>query len=343
MRILIIGGTAFVGRHIAQAASDRGHDLTLFHRGKTGADLFPQATHLSGDRDESLSALSAGAWDATIDTCAYFPRQVRSLAAQLRGRGGRYVYISSVSAYSPSVPPGYDESAPLADIDDADATEVTDANYGGLKVACEQAGAELFGPETTIIRPTYVIGPYDRTYRFTWWVDRIARGGTVLAPGDPADPIQLIDARDQGSWIVSLLERSVTGTFHAVGTAPPFGFGDMLAAIAAEVAPEGTRLTWADSDFLVAAGVDGAALPLWGEGDASAANMMTANPAAAFAAGLTSRPLSQTIADIRAEAGRPGARTPGTGRPGVGISADREADLLARWAGASAGHPGKEN
>jgi 2'-hydroxyisoflavone reductase len=330
MRILIIGGTAFVGRYIAQAAADRGHDLTLFHRGKTGADLFPQATHLAGDRDEDLSALSAGHWDATIDVCGYFPRQVRSLAAALRGRGGRHVYISSVSAYSPSVQPGYDESAPLAEIGDPDATEITGENYGGLEVACEQASTELFGPGTTIIRPTYVIGPHDRSYRFTWWVDRIARGGTVLAPGDPADPIQLIDARDQGSWIVSLLERSVTGTFHAVGCVPPFGFGDMLAAIAAEVAPAGTRLTWASSDFLRDAGVDGAALPLWDEGDAGAANMMTANPAAAFAAGLTPRPLRQTVADIRAE-----GREPGAGRPGVGISADREAELLARWAAAA--------
>ena len=330
MRILIIGGTAFVGRYIAQEAADRGHELTLFHRGKTGADLFPQAAHLIGDRDNDLSALSAGSWDATIDVCAYFPRQLRSLAETLRGRSGRYVFISSVSAYSPSVQPGYDESAPLADIDDPDATEVTDANYGGLKVACEQASTELFGADTTIIRPTYVIGPHDRTYRFTWWVDRIARGGTVLAPGEPADPIQLIDARDQATWIISLLERSVTGTFHAVGSVPPFGFGDMLAAIAAEVAPAGTRLTWADSDFLRSAEVDGSALPLWGEGDASAANMMTANPAAAFSAGLTPRSLRQTVADIRAE-----ARTPGAGRPGVGISAEREAELLARWAAAA--------
>ncbi|HTZ91810.1 MAG TPA: NAD-dependent epimerase/dehydratase family protein [Streptosporangiaceae bacterium] len=330
MRILIIGGTAFVGRYIAAAATDRGHELTLFHRGKTGADLFPQATHLSGDRDDDLSALAEGSWDATIDVCAYFPRQVHSLAAALNGRGGRYVFISSVSAYSPEVAPGFDESAPLAEIGDPDATEVTEENYGGLKVACEQAGAELFGSQTTIIRPTYVIGPHDRSYRFTWWVDRIARGGIVLAPGDPADPMQLIDARDQGSWIVSLLERSVTGTFHAVGSVPPFGFGDMLAAIAAEVAPAGTEFTWADSEFLVSQGADGAALPLWGEGDAAASNMMTANPAAAFAAGLTPRPLSQTVADIHAE-----PRAPGSGPSGVGISAEREAGLLDRWTASS--------
>jgi 2'-hydroxyisoflavone reductase len=330
MRILVIGGTAFVGRHIAQSALDAGHELTLFHRGKTGTELFGQATHLNGDRDEDLSALAGGSWDATIDVCAYFPRQVRALAAALGGRGGRYVFISSVSAYSPSVPPNYDESAPLAEVVDPEATQVTDENYGGLKVACEQVSAALFGPDTTIIRPTYVVGPYDRTYRFTWWVDRIARGGTVLAPGSPDDPIQLIDARDQSAWIVSLLERSITGTFHTVSPAPPFGFGQMLDAIAAEVAPAGTRLTWADSSFLLEHGADGAALPLWAEGDQSAANMMTADPAAAVAAGLTPRPLRQTVADIRAE-----DRTPGTGRAGVGISAGREAELLALWAAAS--------
>jgi 2'-hydroxyisoflavone reductase len=330
MRILVIGGTAFVGRHIAQSALDAGHELTLFHRGKTGTELFGQATHLTGDRDEDLSVLADGSWDATIDVCAYFPRQVRALAAALGGRGGRYVFISSVSAYSPSVPPNYDESASLAEVVDPEATQVTDENYGGLKVACEKVTGALFGPDTTIIRPTYVIGPYDRTYRFTWWVDRIARGGTVLAPGSPDDPIQLIDARDQAAWIVSLLERSITGTFHTVSPAPPFGFGQMLAAIAAEVAPAGTQLTWADSSFLLEQGADGAALPLWAEGDQSAANMMTADPAAAVAAGLTPRPLRQTVADIRAE-----DRTPGTGRPGVGISAEREAELLALWAAAS--------
>jgi 2'-hydroxyisoflavone reductase len=331
MRILVIGGTAFVGRHIAQAAVDAGHDLTLFHRGKTGPELFGQATHLTGDRNEDLSALAGGEWDATIDVSAYFPRQVRALAAALGRRGGRYVFISSVSAYSPSVPPNYDESAPLAEVGDPDATEVTGENYGGLKVACEQASTERFGPDTTIIRPTYVIGPYDRTYRFTWWVDRIAKGGTVLAPGSPDDPIQLIDARDQATWIVSLLERSITGTFHAVSPAPPFGFGQMLDAIAAEVAPAGTQLVWADSSFLIEQGVDGAALPLWAEGEGDAANMSMANPAAAFATGLEPRPLRQTVADIRAEEGQPGLS-----RPGVGISAEREAELLARWAAASA-------
>jgi 2'-hydroxyisoflavone reductase len=332
MRILIMGGTAFVGRHIAQAAIDTGHEVTLFHRGETGDDLFPEATHLRADRNSDLSVLSAGTWDATIDVSAYFPRQVRSLAAALDGRGGRYVFISSVSAYSSEVPRGYDENAALAPVTDPEAETVTPENYGGLKVACEEASTSLFGPSTLIIRPTYVIGPYDRSYRFTWWVDRLARGGEVLAPGDPSDPIQVIDARDMASWIVALLDTSASGPFHAVSPAPPFGFGDMLASIAAQVAPPGTELRWASTDFLLAEGVNGADLPLWSEGDAGADNMSTADPAAAYSTGLHPRPLPETIADIRAE-----ERAPGSGRPGVGIAPDREAALLALWNSRSAG------
>ncbi|MGO8958354.1 MAG: NAD-dependent epimerase/dehydratase family protein [Streptosporangiaceae bacterium] len=330
MRILIIGGTAFVGRHITQSALDGGHHVALFNRGRTGAALFPQAQHLAGDRNGDLSALAGGSWDATIDVCAYFPRQVRSLAAALGGRGGRYVFISSVSAYSPAVPPNYDESAPLAEVGDIAATQVTNENYGGLKVACEQVSTELFGPGITIVRPTYVIGPYDRSYRFTWWVQRLASGGNVLAPGDPDDPIQLIDARDMAAWIVSLLEHGIAGTFHAVSPAPPFGFGQMLAAIADAVAPRGTQLTWVPSDFLLGQGVDGEALPLWPEGEGDDANMSRANPAAAEATGLAPRPLQATVADIAAE-----LRANGGGPPGIGLTPEREAELLARWQVAS--------
>jgi 2'-hydroxyisoflavone reductase len=324
VRILIIGGTAFVGRHIAEAAIDEGHEVTLFNRGRTGPDLFPQAVHLTGDRNSDLSALADGTFDATVDVCGYLPRQVRSLAGALDGRGGRYVFISSVSAYSSKVPPGYDESAPLLEVTDPDAQTVTMQNYGELKVACEQTAVREFGAGTTIIRPTYVIGPHDHSYRFTRWVDRLARGGEVLAPGDPADPIQLIDARDLGRWVVLLLDRSITGTYHAVNPAPPFGFGQMLDDIAAEVAPPGTELTWVDSKFLVGEGVNGAMLPLWNEGDSEDARINAADPAAAFAAGLAPRPLRQTVAEMRA-AGE-------TAPPGSHLTAAREAELLSRWA-----------
>jgi 2'-hydroxyisoflavone reductase len=327
MRILIIGGTAFVGRHITQAAIDAGHNVTLFNRGQTGPALFPRAEHLTGDRNEDLSALAADSWDATVDVCAYLPKQVRSLAEALAGRGGQHLFISTVSVYQAPVQPGYPEDAPLAVLADPQTEQVTNETYGGLKVLCEQAVTDLYGKDgSTIVRPTYVVGPYDRTYRFTWWVDRIARGGEVLAPGNPADPMQVIDARDMAAWSLRLLENSVSGIFHAASPAPPFGFGQLLDTVAAEVAPTGTSLTWVDSGFLRAEGEDGASLPLWSEGDSEDATIMTADPAAAFATGLAPRPLRQTVADIAAEA------RDGGGRAGVGITAERETELLARWA-----------
>jgi nucleoside-diphosphate-sugar epimerase len=327
MRILIIGGTVFVGRHITEAAIAHGHDVTVFHRGRSGADLFPMASHLLGDRNEDLSALSAGNWDATIDVCAYFPRQVRSLADALGGRGGQYVFISSTSAYRTPVAPGFTEDAPLAELDDPATEEFTDETYGGLKVAGERLAAELFGPAgVTIVRPTYVVGPHDRSFRFTWWIERIARGGTVLAPGGAGDPIQVIDARDLGDWVVSLASRSVAGVFHAVSPPPPFGFGDLLEAIAAEVAPPGTTLTWVDADLLLDRGETAETIPLWPGGD-SERDINTADPGRAYAAGLAPRPISRTVADVHAAE----QASPTPQPPGVGLSREREEELLAAW------------
>jgi 2'-hydroxyisoflavone reductase len=329
MRILIMGGTAFVGRHIAQAAIGAGHDVTLFHRGRTGPDLFPQATHLLGDRNSSrdLAALGSGQWDATVDVSGYLPRQVRALAGVLDGRGGHQLFISTVSVYRTPVAPGFGEDAPLIELAEPITEELTLETYGGLKVACERAVMELHGASSTVIRPTYVIGPHDHSGRFTWWVNRIARGGEVLAPGDSGDPIQVIDARDMASWAVSLLENSVAGIFHAVSPPPPFGFGQLLEAIAARVAPPGTTLTWVGKDYLLASGLDDAALPLWPGGD-SESEINAADPAAAIAAGLAPRPLSQSIDEIReAELHSPAARP-----DGVGLAPDREAELLAGWA-----------
>ena len=161
VRILSIGGTGFVGRHGTEAALAGGHDVTVFHRGRSGADLFASATHLLGDRNEDLSALSAGSWDATIDVCAYFPRQVRSLAGALDGRGGHYVYISSTSAYKTPVAPGFTEDAPLAGLDDPATEEITDETYGGLKVAGERLAVDLF-PRTPMARQTSVIRSHDK-------------------------------------------------------------------------------------------------------------------------------------------------------------------------------------
>jgi len=341
MRILIIGGTVFVGRHITEAAIAAGHDVTVFHRGRSGADLFPGITHLAGDRNTDLSALTDagladGQWDVTIDVCAYFPRQVRTLAEALGGRGGRYIYISSTSAYKSPVSPGFDEDAPLAELADPATEEITDQTYGPLKVACERLAAELFGADqTTIVRPTYVVGPHDVSYRFTWWVERIAYGGHVLAPGPKDGPIQVIDARDLGRWIVSLAERAVRGTFHAASPPPPFSFADMLEAIVAEVAPPSTRLIWVDADFLLEFGETAETLPLWPGGDPES-DINTADPSRAYAAGLTPRPLAETIAELHAAE----LDAPTLPRPGVGLTAEREAELLAAWRAIEAAGPG---
>jgi 2'-hydroxyisoflavone reductase len=328
VRILTIGGTQFIGRHFVQAALDGGHEVTVFHRGRTGAGLFPDAAHLTGDRDQDLGALAAGAWDATVDFCAYLPEQVSALAAALGGRGGRHMLISSVSAYRTPAPAGYGEDWPLAQPPGPAVREVTNETYGGLKVACERAALAAYGAAaTTIVRPTYVIGPHDHTYRLTWWVERLARGGQVLAPGDPADPIQVIDARDQASWMLALLEGSVAGAFHAVSPEPPFGFGALLEAIAAVVAPAGTELTWVDSEFLRAAGLDDTALPLWPGANLDDASLSAASGAAARATGLAPRPLADSVADIHAHE----AQSPTPVPAGTGIDAAREADLLVAW------------
>jgi 2'-hydroxyisoflavone reductase len=319
MRILIIGGTRFVGRHITEAALAAGHEISLIHRGKTGPDLFPEAEHLLADRDADLSILRDRHWDATIDVSAYLPSQVTHLAGALST--GQYVFVSTTAVYAPETP-NFTEDAPLAEFDGPVTEEVTGKTYGPLKVLCERAATEAFGPETLIVRPIYVIGPYDYTGRFTYWVNRIARGGEVLAPGNPEDLIQLIDGRDLASWIIAMIDKTASGTFHAVSPAPPFSFGDMLEAIVAEVGPPGTTLTWVGQDFLLAEGEDGRSLPLWSKGENGSA-VNTANPAAAYAAGLSPRPLGQSIRETRdAEASFSTATT---------ITPEREADLLSRW------------
>ena len=256
MRILVVGGTRFVGRHVVQTALGRGHEVTLLHRGRTGPDLFPGAEHLLTDRDGDLAVLAGREFDATVDACAYRPTQVEHLADALGGRGGQHLFVSTVSVYAPPSGPGITEDAELHTPPGPEVTEVTDETYGPLKVACEQAAAARYGATLLVVRPTYVVGPHDYTWRFPYWVARIAAGGRVLCPGDPTAPMQVIDARDQATFMVDLLERGEGGTFHSVSPAPPYGFGDLLDAVAATVAPPGTTLEWVDSATLVEAGLD---------------------------------------------------------------------------------------
>jgi 2'-hydroxyisoflavone reductase len=327
MRILIIGGTRFVGRHVVEQALDRGHDVTVFHRGRTGGGLFQARDGvqvLTGDRDSDLSALTGGEWDATVDTCAYVPGQVQELADALGERAGHYLIVSSVSAYRTPERAGYTEDAPLAELDDPTVEDVTPETYGGLKVLCERAAVDRFGPGTAIVRPTYVVGPDDYTWRFPWWVARMARGGEVLAPGPADAPAQVIDVRDMAAWMVGLLEQKESGPFHAASPAPPFSWGQLLEAIRDAVAPPGTALTWVEDEFLLGEGLDDGSLPLWSGGDPDVL-MMAADPARAFGTGLQPRPLADTVRDTW-------AWTQQTEQPASpGITPEREAALLAAW------------
>ncbi len=323
MRILVIGGTRFVGRHFVSSALRSGHDVTLFHRG-TGAEAFPEVEHRHGDRDVDLGALGQGEWDATVDVSAYLPAQVRALADALDGRGGQHLFVSTVSVYAPPPGPGITEDAGLVELADPTTEVVDDATYGGLKVLCEQAAAERYGTDLIVVRPTYVIGPYDVTWRFPTWLARVAAGGEVLCPGPADAPMQVIDARDQADFMVRLLEQHAGGTFHTVSPQPPFSFGDLMEAVAAELAPAGTRLTWVAAEPLLAADLDPNALPLW-SGDDPDVDVMSADPSRAFAAGLTPRSLSETIRDTWEWMNDPTT----VARPGMGLTPERERELLA--------------
>jgi len=301
--------------------------VAVLHRGGTEADPLLAAEHLHADRDDDLSVLAGRSFDATVDVSAYWPRQVRALRAALDDRGGHHVFISSVSAYAEPAEPGADETTPLAELDapDLDALEMSGETYGGLKVACERAALAAYGHDAvTIVRPTYVVGPYDYTGRFPWWVDRLARGGTVLCPGPPEAPLQLIDARDQAGWLLGLVESRTTGAFHSCWPAPPWSMADMIDAVSAQVSPPGTEPVWVPAEPLVAAGVDGAALPLWSEGTCE--NALALDPSAAVRTGLSPRPLAETVHDTWLWMRHGDWR-----REGVGLDPTTEAGLLQQY------------
>ncbi|MFZ2013079.1 MAG: NAD-dependent epimerase/dehydratase family protein [Nocardioides sp.] len=322
-RILVIGGTRFVGHAMAEAALAAGHDVTLLHRSPTTE--LPDATHLLADRDGDLSVLADGRWDATIDVCAYVPSQVRRLREALGDRGGHHLFVSTVSVYQEPEGPDATEDSRLFD-EPADGTEeVTNETYGPLKVACERVARESYGDDAlAVIRPTYVVGPRDMTARYPWWPLRVARGGPMIAPGPLEAPMQCIDARDMGAWTVRLAEDRVAGIFTAAR--PWTTFGALLDETVGAVDSD-AHLVPVDGDWLVEQGVDGMQLPLWTEGGVEWSLAMAT--ARAEDAGLTHRPFADVVRDTLAWAqAHPEQAT----NQQWGMAPDRERELLATWA-----------
>ncbi len=299
MRILIVGGTSFVGRAIAWAAFNAGHDVTVINRGQTPTDLPDSVTRLVGDRHSDLSALAPLSFDVTVDAIAYRPHDVQVLRDALGERGGHHIQISSISAYQDPADVGATEETAVlwADAPTEPDAPITGETYGPLKAACERAAHELFGERVTIVRPTFVIGSHDATLRFPYWVQRLARGGSVAFAGPRDNALQYIDARDLGEFVVTLAEGGVLGAFHVAGPYPAARFIDVLEAVKAQIAPAGTKIVEISPRDVSSHHLDGR-FPLWSGPHSETA--LAVNPAKALAAGLKLRDLSESVDDVLA-------------------------------------------
>lgn len=334
MKLLILGGTAFLGPHLVESAQARGHQITLFNRGRTNTHLFPELEKLIGDRDpnkgEGLKALEKAVadgrkWDAVMDTSGYYPRVVTSAAAVLKGAVSHYQFISTLSVFADrSV--DVSEDSPLIELEDQATEKVTGATYGGLKVLCEAAAEAAMPGQVSNVRPGLIVGPLDRSDRFTWWPHRIGRGGEILAPGKPNAPIQVIDVRDLAEWCVHLIENNTAGVFNAVGPASRVTMQEFLHGCKIVLGSDCT-FTWAPDDFLLEHKVRPyMELPLWIPRDGEPYG--TAQCQKAMAAGLSFRPLGATIRDTFDWAATRGADH----KWRAGMATDREAEVLAAWA-----------
>jgi 2'-hydroxyisoflavone reductase len=346
LRLLVLGGTGLIGPHLVRHAIARGHQVTIFNRGKTNTHLFPEIEKLKGDRAGDLKSLEGREWDAVIDNSASLPQWVRDSAGLLEGQADLYLFTSSISAYSDHSIVGLDEDGPVGKIDPEVAAQVTEVsqingmNYGPLKVLCEQAAREAFGEKSIVVRPGLIVGPGDYSDRFTYWPVRIDRGGEVMAPGDPTDPVQFIDVRDLAEWYVHLVEKGLTGTYNATGPGSPLSIAEMLYGIRAVTSAD-VSFTWVDADFLAAHEVaPWAHMTVWVPPRGGYEGFATVSCARAMAAGLSYRPLAATARDTldwwyelpedrRAE-------------PKAGLPAEKEAEVLAAWHAREKEPAGKE-
>jgi 2'-hydroxyisoflavone reductase len=318
VRLLVLGGTKFLGRAAVESALARGHEVTLFNRGETNPELFPEAEKLRGNRTADLSALEGREWDAVLDPSGYIPSVVRASAEALADSTAHYLFVSSVSVYASLTAP-VDEESPVAELGDLPDDKLTDdySNYGALKALCEQAVADVFDEQQASVRPGLIAGANDPTGRFTYWPHRVARGGRVVAPAPPEGQVQFIDAKDLGAWLVDLSERQVGGVYNA--THPGRSWRETLETCR-EVSGSDASFEWVSAELLDEHEVgEWMELPLW-ISDPDAAAMHETDVSRAVAAGLTFRPLEETVRDALEHAATV---------EGVGLTPEREAELLA--------------
>ncbi len=330
LRILILGGTGFIGPPQVRYALARGHRVTLFNRGKTNPGLFPEVEKLQGDRAAGdYRSLQGRDWDAVIDNPTSLPRWVRQAADALKGHTQQYVFISTISVYAKNDTPNADETAELAPAEEPESEDVR-KYYGALKALSEKESEKQFPGRATIIRPGLIVGPGDLSDRFTYWPARLAKGGEVLAPGDPTDPVQIIDARDLAEFSVRVCESRTTGVFNCTGPKSRLTISELLGGVRAVMATD-AFLTWVDADFLqknnARPWID---LPAWvpPRGGASA-GFATRSIERALAKGLTFRPLAVTAKDtLDFYNSEPEDRKT---KLRAGLSPERESEILAAW------------
>ncbi|SDN75019.1 2'-hydroxyisoflavone reductase [Paenibacillus sp. yr247] len=323
MKILILGGTKFLGRALTEAALAKGHEITLFHRGLHDAHAFPQVQHIHGDRNVDLAQLQELHWDAVIDTSGYQPEVVDAAAKVLKDQVKHYTFISTVSVYDDLLQVNLNESAPVAEWESPETMD-PGRQYGALKALCENAVKKVFPDQTLVIRPGLIVGPYDASDRFTYWPSRFHRGGDVLVPLPKERKLQFIDVRDLSAWIIRLVEQGTVGTLHASGS--EYSMEDVVEACRV-MSSNASACTWVSEEFLVANEVgQWMELPLWIRSD-SLVGMLALDNAKAFESGLTTRPLIETVQDTLAwDLGR----SPENVRL-AGMNPSREQELLRLW------------
>ena len=297
MKLLVLGGSSFLGRHCVASALSNGHEVTLFNRNKTNSGIFPEVERLIGDRDGKLDALLGRTWDAVIDVNGYLPRIVRDSSKLLQENVDHYLYISSGSVYDLSAPiQSIDEKSPLVATEDINTEIFLGPAYGGLKLLCEKVVTEYFPDRSTILRPGLIAGPHDNTDRITYWVDRIARGGEVLVPVKPNDPIQFIDARDIAEFAMLMIENKISGTFNTSGEI--LTWREWLSLCQMTSGSE-IKCTWVDDSKFVQNHLGSPYRP-FGTFPLLTSDIFKFNSDKASAAGMKCRPAIKTAQDILA-------------------------------------------